>query len=176
MVSSQFRRALAVTAYQRRVNCACRSPIRLHRVSLVRSSEATSRTVVFDSLGAKARVVSCLDRRDGVPSYPARLPLAAPPCPAPTRLARSFSGFWIRQVSQNTLTSCFYPEPLFTLHIEPSSFSKTYFGDVSSIFVGLQGSLFIWANCSIGSLSCPAPLLGGRGKQPFLWKLSRQEP
>ena len=39
------------------------------------------------------------------PTQP-RSPLAAPPCAAPTRLARSVSGFWIRQVEKEVKLCC----------------------------------------------------------------------
>ena len=48
---------------------------------------------------ARGRVVSWPDRPDGVPSYLAPPRLAATPCAAPTRPARSVSGFWIRLVN-----------------------------------------------------------------------------
>ena len=47
---------------------------------------------------ARDRVVSWPDRPDGVPSYPAPRPLAAPLCAVPTRPANSASGIWIRKV------------------------------------------------------------------------------
>ena len=95
LVSSQERRALAdplinrgLTAGQPRVNRWFRSSIGLNRISFVRASEETSRTVSSIRWRARGRVVSWPDRPDGVPSYPAPAPFAAPPCAAPTRPAR----------------------------------------------------------------------------------------
>ena len=53
---------------------------------------------------ARGRVVSWPDRPNGVPSYPAPPHLAAPPCAAPSRPARSVSGFWIRQVGLHRIS------------------------------------------------------------------------
>ena len=113
LVSSQERRGLAVpstnrgsTAGQPLVNRGFSSSVGLHRISFVRASEETSRTVSSIRWRARGRVVSWPDRPDGVPSYPAPTPLAAPPCAAPTRPARSVSGFWIRQVYQIRRSSC----------------------------------------------------------------------
>ena len=50
---------------------------------------------------ARGRLVFWPGRPDGVLFYSAPLLLAAPPCATPTRLARSVSGFWIRQVRTN---------------------------------------------------------------------------
>ena len=66
---------------------------------IVRASEETFRAVLSIRWRERERVVSWPDRPDGVPSYPAPPHLAAPPCAAPIRPARSVSGFWIRQVS-----------------------------------------------------------------------------
>ena len=103
--SSQERRALAVpminrseTAVKSVVNRWFRSPIGLHRISFVRASEASSRTVSSIRWRAKVMVFSWPDRLEGVPFYLASSPLAAPSCAAPNRPARSVSGFWIRQV------------------------------------------------------------------------------
>ena len=65
----------------------------LHRISFVRASEESSRTVFSIRWKARGRVVSWPDRPDGVPSYSAPPPLAASPCAAPTRVACSVSGF-----------------------------------------------------------------------------------
>ena len=61
------------------------SDIGLHRISFFRALEETSRTVSPIRWLARERVVSWPDRPDGVPSYPAPPPLAAPPCAAPIR-------------------------------------------------------------------------------------------
>ena len=83
----------------KRVNCSLCSPIGLNRISVVRASGESFRTVVLDALEARGSVVSWANRPVGDPSC------SAPPCPAALlcaalpRPARGMSGFWIRQMN-----------------------------------------------------------------------------
>ena len=109
LVSSQERRAVAVplinrgsTAGHPLVNRGFCISIGFNRTSFVRGSEDASNTVSSIRWKTRGKVVSWPDRPDGDPSYPAPPPLAAPPCAAPTRPARSVSVFWIRQVEKRS--------------------------------------------------------------------------
>ena len=109
LVRSQERRAAVVprinrlsTARQPPVNRLSCSSIGLHRISFVRASGGSFKTVVYDAPGGT---------RDGFllgeptrlrPVLPHRCP-AAPPCAAPPRPARGMSGFWIRQVASEQM-------------------------------------------------------------------------
>ena len=104
LVSSQEQRALLVlvvnrlsTGYQQVVNRSLCSFIGLHRTPLVRASGRTFRRCycVFDALGVRGTLVSRVNC--SVAARSAWRHPAAPLC-APTRLACSMSGFWIRQV------------------------------------------------------------------------------
>ena len=70
------------------------------------ASEQMCRTVSSIRWKAKGRVVSWPDRIDGVPSYPAPLPLAAPPCTTTNQTACSVSEFWVRQIFHIILLLC----------------------------------------------------------------------
>ena len=94
LVSSQERRPIAFLLVKHRF---C-SSIRLNGNSVVRASEESSRTIVFDALGSKKTVDSWADRPVGVPLYPAPPCPATPPRAAPSRSARCISWCWIRQV------------------------------------------------------------------------------
>ena len=67
----------------------------LNGISIVRASEESFRTVVFDALETKrvCRLLGESSRRRPAPSRPATPPRAAQPRPA-----RGMSGFWIRQI------------------------------------------------------------------------------
>ena len=97
LVSSQERRVGLVP----RVNRTFCSHIGLHRTSLVRASEESFRTVLYDALGG-TRDGCPLGESFGVPSCFSPPRHAAPPCAAPIRSARNMSGVWIRQVGVYT--------------------------------------------------------------------------
>ena len=80
-VSSQERRAAVVPQINWTSNRTFRSSIGFHRISLVRASGKTFRTIVW---GARGAVVSWANRSVGVPSCPAP-PLPAVRRPDPTR-------------------------------------------------------------------------------------------
>ena len=60
------------TVYQPVVNRGFCSPVGLSRISLVRASGETFRTVVFDALGGRGTLGSCANCSVGVPSCSAR--------------------------------------------------------------------------------------------------------
>ena len=79
-----------ITAYQPLVHRGFCSSVGLHMVPLVRASEGSSRTIVFDALeGARVGVpLGGPIRRRPVLPRPAPPRPAAPPCAAPPRPAR----------------------------------------------------------------------------------------
>ena len=70
----------------------------LHMNSLVRASEASFMTIVFNAWGEKRVACSLGDRNVGVPSGPARPSPPTALCAAPPRPARGMSDVWRRQL------------------------------------------------------------------------------
>ena len=84
-----------------------------------------SRTVYSIRWKARGRVVSWPERPDGVPSHPAPPSFAASPCAIPTRLARSVSEFWIRQVIFPWRTAAELEEDLSSKSSLPATLSSS---------------------------------------------------
>ena len=99
LVNSQERRAAVVLRTNRLSTASFAPPSVLQRISFVRASEDTFRTVSSMPWKAQGAVVGLWANRPvGVPSYPVPPRPAAPSCAAPPRPARGMSGFWTRQV------------------------------------------------------------------------------
>ena len=95
-----------LTANTQVANRGVCSSISLHRISFVRASEESSRTVVFDPLDGK-KVVSPGEqtRRRPNPPRPAS-PRLASSRPVPSRTACDMFGCWTRQVSNDISYLC----------------------------------------------------------------------
>ena len=87
-------------AHKPGVKCSLCSSIGLQKISFVRASDETFRTVVYDALGGKREgyFLGGPTRRRPVLPRPASPRPAVPPCAAPPRHARGMSRFWNRQV------------------------------------------------------------------------------